>query len=138
MQSLSLEEQNYPTSMQECEDSRNKKLGTWNGRQHLPKIIHEIYTGKPNSGQIPVELNIDSKNLLDSIHSTKQVDEKTIRHLVAWIKQQKEEQTVKKIDWVPTEDMLADVFTKKNVKTDDILQAVIQGNLGNLSLQMSS
>ena len=42
------------------------------------------------------------------------------------------------MDWVPTEDMLADVFTKKNVKTDDILQAVIQGNLGNLSLQMSS
>ena len=56
---------------------------------YLAKIIHEIYTGKPNSGQIPVELNIDSKTLLDSIHSTKQVDEKTIRHLVSWIKQQK-------------------------------------------------
>ena len=99
---------------------------------YLAKAIHEIYTGKPNSGQIPVELKIDSKTLIDSIASTKQVDEKTIRHLVAWIKQQKEEQVIKNIEWVSSEEMLADIFTKKNVKTDPIIQAVTQGNLGYL------
>ena len=99
---------------------------------YLAKAIHEIYTGKPNSDQIPVELKIDSKTLIDSIASTKQVDEKTIRHLVAWIKQQKEEQVIKNIEWVSSEEMLADIFTKKNVKTDPIIQAVTQGNLGYL------
>ena len=53
-----------------------------------------MYTGKANSGQIPIDREIDSKTLLDSIESTKQVEEKMIRHLVAWIKQQKEEKTV--------------------------------------------
>ena len=52
---------------------------------YLAKTIHEIYTGKPNSGQIPIEVKIDSKTLIDSISSTKQVEEKSIRHLVAWI-----------------------------------------------------
>ena len=31
---------------------------------YLAKIVHEIYTGKVNYGQIPVEANIDSKTLM--------------------------------------------------------------------------
>ena len=74
-------------------------------------------------------MKIDSQTLLDSIKSTKQVEEKTIRQLIAWIKQQKEENTVKQIDWVQSGHMIADVFTKKNVKTDDILTAITEGKL---------
>ena len=73
---------------------------------------------------------IASQTLLDSINSTKQVDEKTIRHLVSWIKQQKdEEKTVDNIDWVSSEEQLADVFTKKDAKTESILHVVSRGNL---------
>ena len=70
-----------------------------------------MYTGKANSGQIRIDREIDSKTLLDSIESTKQVEEKVIGHLVALIKEQKEEKTVSKIDWVCSEEMLADIFT---------------------------
>ena len=96
---------------------------------YLARMIQEIYTGKVTENQIPVEVKIDSKTLHDSLHSTKQVDEKTIRHLLSWIKQQIEEKTVQQIDWVCAEDQLADVFTKKNAKTDSILSVIQEGNL---------
>ena len=96
---------------------------------YIAHTFHEIYTGKIHAGQIPVEMKIDSKTLKDSIESTKQVDEKTIRHVVAWIKQQKVEGAVKLIEWISSVEMLADVFTKKNVKTDDILIVARKGNL---------
>ena len=69
------------------------------------------------SSQISIEMTIDSKVLVDCINLTKQVEEKSIRQIVAWIKQQKEEK-------VGNSDLrIADDFTKKNIKTD-IIQAV--------------
>ena len=80
--------------------------------------------------QLPVVVNIDSKTLLDSLNSSKQIDEKTVRHLIAWIKQQKdEEKTIQSINWVKSAEQIADVFTKKNAKTEYILNVVTQGNL---------
>ena len=96
---------------------------------YLARMLNEIYTGKVSESQVPVEIKIDSKTLLDSIGSTKQVDEKTIRHLVAWIKQQKEEGKVRNIDWVCSEEMLADIFTKSNVKSNAILSVMSKGKL---------
>ena len=96
----------------------------------LARMVSEIYSGKVCEDQIRVEAKIDSKTLLDSINSSKQVDEKTIRHLIAWIKQQKdEEKNIHTIDWVSSEKQLADVFTKKNAKTDSILLVISEGNL---------
>ena len=51
------------------------------------RMLSEILTGKSKQ-IIPIEMRIDSKTLHDSIDSTKQVDEKTMRHIVAWIKEQ--------------------------------------------------
>ena len=96
---------------------------------YLARMIAEVYSGKVSEAQIPVEVAIDSKTLLDSISSTKQVDEKTIRHLVSWIKEQVAENKVQKIDWICSEEMLADVFTKANVKTDPILNVIRNGSL---------
>ena len=61
---------------------------------YLARMVEEVHTGIVSENQIPVEMKIDSKKLHDSINSSKQVAEKTIRHLVSWIKQQKEEKTV--------------------------------------------
>ena len=94
----------------------------------ISRMFHEIYSGKVG-GQIDVDMKIDSKTLLDSINSTKQVDEKTMRHIVAWIKQQVEAKYVKTIDWVSSQEMLADVFTKKNVNGDPILTVVTKGHI---------
>ena len=95
---------------------------------YLARMIQEIYSGKVSEEQISVEINIDSKILLDSLYSFKQVDEKTIRHLIAWIKQQLEVKSVKSIGWVSSEKQLADVFTKRNVNTDAIISVVTEGN----------
>ena len=109
-------------------ETRSLELGMEDGI-YVAQTFHELYTGKVHGGQIPVEMKIDSKTLMDSIDSSKQVDEKTIRHIVAWIKQQRDEKFVKDIEWITSEEMLADVFTKKNVNTDHILQTVVEGNL---------
>ena len=94
---------------------------------YLARMLQEIYTGQVSEDQIPVDVKIDSKTLLDSLNSTKQVDEKTIRHLIAWLKEQLFDKKVKQIDWVCSEEMIADVFTKANVKSDLILEVVREG-----------
>ena len=83
-----------------------------------------MMTGKTGK-QIPVCMKTDSKTLFDSLKSTKQVEEKTIRHLIAWQKQR----YIEKVDWVCSEEMLADVFTKKNVQSEPILKVIYQGLL---------
>ena len=91
---------------------------------YLTRTVQEIYTGKSgkNCGQIDILLKIDNKTLIDTLKSTKQIQEKTVRHIIAWIKQQIDERKVKSIDWVCSEDQLADVLTKSGVKTAPILK----------------
>ena len=96
---------------------------------YLSRILKEIHTGIVSEDQLPVVMKVDSKTLFDSLNSSKQVDEKTIRHLISWMKQQKEELKINSVDWVRAEEQLADVFTKRNVKTDHILSVVTEGNL---------
>ena len=96
---------------------------------YLARMFKEIYTGKVSEEHIPVEAKTDSKTLHDSLNSTKQVDEKSIRHLVVWIKEQVEDRTVKKVMWIPNKEMIADVFTKANVNTDLILSVISGGRL---------
>ena len=74
-------------------------------------------------------MKTDSKTLFDSLKSTKHVEEKTIRHLIAWQKQQVQERYIEKVDWVCSEEMLADVFTKKNVQSEPILKVISEGLL---------
>ena len=92
------------------------------------QIFYERMTGKTGN-QIPVYMKTNSKTMFDSLKSTKQVEEETIRHLIAWQKQQVQERYIEKVDWVSCEEMLADVFTKKNVKSEPILKVISQGLL---------
>ena len=46
--------------------------------------------GKVGEDQIFVIAKIDSKTLLDSLNSFRQIVEKTIKHFIAWLKQQVE------------------------------------------------
>ena len=95
----------------------------------LSNMIKELYFGKSNKFSLPVEMKIDSKTLYDSIQSSKQVEEKTIRHIIAWIKQQIENKTITNISWVCSSDMLADIFTKKNVNSDILVSVITKGKL---------
>ena len=96
---------------------------------YLSQLIHEIYTGQVNKGSLPVEVYIDSKTLLDSIKSSKPVVEKTVRHVIAWMKEQIDKNFINKIDVVSSKDNVADVFTKHGVKTETILNVVRRGSL---------
>ena len=96
---------------------------------YTSRIISEIMTGITGS-HISVEHRIDSKTLHDSIVSTKPIEEKTMRHLLAWIKQQKDEfKNISQIEWIPNHLMLADILTKKGVKPDPLMSVVRRGRL---------
>ena len=86
-------------------------------------------TGKIGS-RLSVKHRIYSKTLYDSMNSTKPKEEKTIRHLLAWIKQQKDEfKNVSRIEWISNQQMLTDILTKKGVMSDLLLAAVMRGRL---------
>ena len=95
----------------------------------IARMAEEVMSGK-SGNQFQVQMRIDSQTLKDSIISSKQVEEKTKRHLIALIKHQvEEEKTVSRIDWVSNKEMIADVFTKANVNTDQVLRTVMAGRL---------
>ena len=68
---------------------------------------------------LPIKCVIDSKTLYESIHSTKQVQEVSIRILVAWIKEQINRGIVEDVMWTDTKKMIADILTKKNVNPEN-------------------
>ena len=82
---------------------------------YYARMIKEIYDGKvnlKNPEQIVVEAVTDNKSLWESIHNTRQCDEKLLRNSIALIKEMMERSEVKQIDWVDTKGMLADSLTK--------------------------
>ena len=91
------------------------------GRKRLEVNTYEIA-----SKSIEAETK-ESENKVEL--KTKTINEQTLRHLIAWIKEQIFEKKVERIDWVCSDDMIADVFTKANVKTEHILQVLRKGAL---------
>ena len=68
---------------------------------YLSQVFAELYSGKHDiDNHIPVHVKIDSKTLFDSTNSSKHVEEKTLRHLIAWMKEQKESRADENISWV--------------------------------------
>ena len=93
-------------------------------------MISEIYFDNSDMKvKIPVEMKIDSKTLFDSIQSSKQIEEKTIRHLIAWVKEQLDNKTVSNISWVSSSNMLADIFTKRNANHESLVKSITEGKI---------
>ena len=92
-------------------------------------MVQEIYTGKKSFKQIPVEMFTDSKPLHESIYSTKQVDRKSIRHVIQILKDSKERGEVQDFHWIDTKKMVADIFTKDSVDSEVIMKILQQGSL---------
>ena len=84
---------------------------------HFARMVREIFDGEVNlkdPKQIEVEALTDNKGLWDNLHNTRQCDEKLLRNSIALMKEMMDNKEVKKIDWVETSKMLADILTKKN------------------------
>ena len=94
---------------------------------YLARMIHEIYTGNKSMKQIPVEVFTDSKPLYESIHSTKQVERKSIRHVVQMMKDSLARGEVRKFHWVSTKDQLADLLTKDSANGEAVKKVLKHG-----------
>ena len=89
------------------------------------RLVREIYNGNINlksPEQIPVRALTDSKSLWDSLHNTRQCEEKLLRNSVAGIKELLDLKMVEEVDWVPTDQQLADCMTKKGKKAEWLLK----------------
>ncbi len=97
----------------------------------LGRQLNQIQTGKvtPNPGKIIV--CTDSKSLLESLNSTKQVDEAPMLLNVARLKDMRYKGDIKQFKWVPTKDMLADALTKQKVDPTILKKVLRTGTLKN-------
>ena len=94
---------------------------------HFARMVEEIYIGKvdlKNPAQIDVEAMTDNQGLWENLNNTRQCDEKLLRNSIALMKEMVENSEVKKIEWVETAKMLADVLTKKGGNGNWIKQVI--------------
>ena len=96
---------------------------------YLSRMIREIYTGQKSLKGIPVEMFTDSKPLFESLNSTKQVDRKTVRHVICMMKDSVARGEVEKINWISTKFQLADILTKESVNSDELMKVLEHGRL---------
>ena len=102
---------------------------------NVARLVSEIYEGKVNlkcPKQIPVIALTDSKSLWESLHNTRQCEEKLLRNSIAAMKELIDYEMIQDVIWVPTKDQLADSLTKRSYKNDWLLR-VCQSNKISLS-----
>ena len=99
---------------------------------HTARLFKEVYQGCINLKepcQIPVAARTDSKSLWESLNNSRQCEEKLLRSTIAGIKEFINLGYVASIDWVTTDQQLADCLTKKgSAKKADWLLTVARTN----------
>ena len=96
---------------------------------HISNLITEVYTGEASENTLPIIANEDSNSLLESIYSTKKVKRKTMRVVLSSIQQHLQNKILTKVHHVKSKDNVADVFTKKGVNTERVLEVLKNGSL---------
>ena len=88
----------------------------------------QLIFGRSNAESVilPVKLFTDSKPLLESISSTKQVEERLLRNAVTDLKEKLEDTTVESYSWLRTNEMIADILTKECKDNPDINKILIE------------
>ena len=87
-----------------------------------------IYKGERGEGQLLVDIVSDSQPLLDSVESTKQVENKLLRPLVKFMKQCLDSKMVHSMRWCDTKVCLADVMTKRGSCLTSTLMNILKTN----------
>ena len=96
---------------------------------HLRNILSEIYFADENHLKIPININEDSKSLVESIFSTKKVKRKTMRVVISKIQEQLINGNIMDVEHVKSQNQLADVFTKCGVCPEKLLKVLESGKL---------
>ena len=81
------------------------------------RMVKEIYSGEVDLRQ-PKQINVkaftDNKGLWENLHNSRQCEEKLLRNSVELMKEMMDHSEVGQIKWVDTDNMLADILTKKS------------------------
>ena len=77
--------------------------------------------------KMKVRLFTDSWPLLESIGSSGQIEEKTLRQSVAYLKQSLEDEEVTDYSWIQGEEIVADILTKQGSKRE-VLDEILMKN----------
>ena len=96
---------------------------------HLSNMLTELYTGKPKENSIPIVVNEDSLSLVESLYSTKKVKRKTMRVVISSIQQHLKQKVITEINHVKSADNIADIFTKKGVSVERLMNVLHKGSL---------
>ena len=94
-------------------------LAIGSGRQ-----LKQLQTGERHEQPVPIKVFTDSESLTESIKSTKQVDEGSMRLHVERLKDFLIHKDIQSITWVPTYAMLADVLTKNKVDPTPLIRTL--------------
>ena len=73
---------------------------------------------------VPITLRTDNKSLWQNIHSSKQSSDERLQIDISIMREMLETNEVAKVEWVPTEQQLADCLTKKGASSRKLLQAL--------------
>ena len=95
---------------------------------YIARCMREIYTGDRGEAQIPVDVITDSKPLIDSIDSTKQIDDDLLRPLIKSMKQMLDAKMLNSIRWCDTHVMVADVLTKAGAPLTEVFRDMMTHN----------
>ena len=66
---------------------------------------------------------------MESLNSTKKVKRKTMRLVISSIQQSMKDGTISDVLHVNSQNQLADIFTKKGVNSEKLLECLAKGNL---------
>jgi hypothetical protein len=99
---------------------------------NVARLLVEVYTGLVNLKdlkQIPVEALTDSKSVWESLHNTRQCEEKLLSNSIAGMKELIEQKMVKDVSWVPTLQQLTYCITKGGKNSDWLLRVASKNRL---------
>ena len=77
-----------PTVCKSSKDAETRALNKTNEDSiYVAGCIQEIYSGQRGERQVQVDIATDSKPLVDSVNSSRQVDNKLLRPIIKFVKQ---------------------------------------------------
>jgi hypothetical protein len=91
--------------------------------------LKQIITGKVDEIPVPIWSCTDSESLIESLRSTKQVDEQPMRMHVERLKNHRDKGFVQGYKWVPTNEQMADSLTKAKVDPAGLRKVLKTGYL---------
>merc|ERR1712030_263516 len=102
-------------------------------RSLMRVVDNSLCLARQLSAMLNTEINTrmftDSRPLLESIGSSGQVEEKSLRQSVATLKQNLEDGEVDRFLWIAGTEIVADVFTKQGSERESLDEIVTMDNL---------